>query len=306
MGNNKKRIKDLIFKIVLQFKNDKNILKKISVIRGEAVQSVNSLQLTFENQVAVVTGAAHGIGRAICRELAIRGAQVAAVDILEDALDESGKEVEEAIAAHGSAGAIRLYPCDAADSAAVKSLAESVVRDFGKADILVNVAGGVAGQVHQPIEAVSDDDWRKVIDINLNTTFYMIRAFAPYMKEAAYGRIVNISSGAGRSSSLTGIQAYTSAKAGQIGLTRQMARELGRFGITVNNVAPGFVLSNPSTERQWQAMSKEQQDGLIESISSRRLGTPEDIAHPVLFFASDFSRYVNGQIISADGGLQLF
>ena len=270
------------------------------------MQSVNSLQLTFENRVAVVTGAAHGIGRTICRELAIRGAQVAAVDILEEALQETGRDVEGAIASGGSTGKIHLFPCDATDSTEVEKLAESVVRDFGKADILVNVAGGVAGQVHQPIEKVSDDEWKKVIDINLNTAFYMIRAFAPHMKKAAYGRIVNISSGAGRSSSLTGIQAYTSAKAGQIGLTRQMARELGRFGITVNNVAPGFVLSNPSTERQWQAMSKEQQDGLIDSISVRRLGTPEDIAHPVLFFASDFSRYVSGQIISADGGLQLF
>src|SRR5690606_657634 len=116
----------------------------------------------------------------------------------------------------------------------------------------VNVAGGVAGQVHQPIEKVADDDWQKVIDINLKSTFYMVRAVVPHMKEAEYGRIVNISSGAGRSSSLTGIQAYTSAKAGQIGFTRQMARELGRFGITVNNIAPGFVLSNPATERQWK------------------------------------------------------
>lgn len=270
------------------------------------MQSVNSLQLTFENRVAVVTGAAHGIGRAICRELAVRGAQVAAVDILEDSLEETKREVGEAIESTGSAGEIHPYVCDAADSAAVGNLAEKVIRDFGKTDILVNVAGGVGGQVHQPIEDIADEEWKKVIDINLNTTFYMIRAFAPHMKKAAYGRIVNISSGAGRSSSLTGIQAYTSAKAGQIGLTRQMARELGRFGITVNNVAPGFVLSNPSTKRQWEAMSKEQQEGLIESISVRRLGTPEDIADSVLFFASDFSRYVSGQIISADGGLQLF
>lgn len=270
------------------------------------MQSVNSLQLTFENRVAVVTGAAHGIGRAICRELAVRGAIVAAVDILADALEETKTEVEQALKSQGSAGAIHLYACDATDSSAVKNLAHKVVEEFGKMDILVNVAGGVAGQVHQPIEEVGDEEWQKVIEINLTSTFYMIRAIAPYMKTAGYGRIINISSGAGRSSSLTGIQAYTSAKAGQIGLTRQMARELGRFGITVNNVAPGFVLSNPSTERQWQAMSKDQQEGLIESISVKRLGTAEDIAYPVLFFASDFSRYVNGQVISADGGLQLF
>lgn len=270
------------------------------------MQSVNSLQLTFENHIAVVTGASHGIGRAICRELAVRGAQVAAVDILQDALKETSVEVKKAVELNGSSGGITTYVCDATDSAAVRELAEKVIDDYGKADILVNVAGGVAGQVHQPIEEVGDEEWQKVIDINLNTTFYIIRAFAPYMKEKSYGRIVNISSGAGRSSSLTGIQAYTSAKAGQIGLTRQLARELGRFGITVNNVAPGFVLSNPSTEKQWDAMAKEQQEELIESISIKRLGTSEDIAHAVLFFASDFSRYVSGQVISADGGLQLF
>lgn len=270
------------------------------------MQSVNSLQLTFENRVAIVTGAAHGIGRAICRELAIRGAHVAAVDILEEALEETQSEVEQAIEAYESEGRIQLYVCDATDSAAVDVLSEKVIMEFGKADILINVAGGVGGQVHQSIEKVSDDEWRAVIDINLTTSFYMIRAFTPYMKKAEYGRIVNISSGAGRSSSLTGIQAYTSAKAGQIGLTRQMARELGRFGITVNNVAPGFVLSNPSSQRQWDTMSEELQKQLIDSISVKRLGIPEDIAHPVLFFASDFSRYVSGQVISADGGLQLF
>lgn len=270
------------------------------------VQSVNSLQLTFESRVAVITGAAHGIGRAICKEFAVRGARVVAVDILKEALEETRSEVEQAIKDSGSAGEIALYTCDITDSGAVKDLGEQVIRNSGKIDILVNVTGGVAGQVHQVIENISDDDWKNVIDINLTTTFYMIRTFAPHMKKAAYGRIVNISSGAGRSSSLTGIQAYTSAKAGQIGLTRQMARELGSFGITVNNVAPGFVLSNPSTERQWEAMSKEQQNQLIDSISVKRLGTPEDIAYPVLFFASDFARYVSGQIISADGGLQLF
>lgn len=270
------------------------------------MQSVNSLQLTFENRVAVVTGAAHGIGRAICKELAVRGAHVVAVDILEEALEETKNEVEQAIKESSSAGEIHLYVCDAADSKAVKSFGEKVIQDFGKTDILVNVAGGVAGQVHRAIENISDEEWEAVIAVNLTTTFYMIREFAPHMKRAAYGRIVNISSGAGRSSSLTGIQAYTSAKAGQIGLTRQMARELGPFGITVNNVAPGFVLSNPSTERQWKAMSESQQNQLIESISVKRLGTPDDIAHPVLFFASDFSRYVSGQIVSADGGLQLF
>jgi 3-oxoacyl-[acyl-carrier protein] reductase len=122
------------------------------------------------------------------------------------------------------------------------------------------------------------------------------------MKRAGYGRIVNISSGAGLGVSLTGIQAYASAKAGQIGLTRQLAHELGPFGITVNNVAPGFVLSNPTTERQWDSYGPEGQRALVGRIALRRLGTPADIAHAVLFLASDFAGWITGQALPVDGG----
>ncbi|MEQ6378012.1 SDR family NAD(P)-dependent oxidoreductase [Bacillaceae bacterium S4-13-56] len=265
-------------------------------------QSVNSLQLTFEKKVAVVTGAAHGIGRSICKEFARRGATVVATDILEEPLTESKQEIEKV----SSTGKVSTYVCDVTNSSQINNFITDVIKQNNQIDILVNVAGGVVGQVHQPVENVSDEEWQKVIDVNLKSAFYMVRAVTPYMKEKNYGRIVNISSGAGRSSSLTGIQAYTSAKAGQIGFTRQMARELGQYGITVNNVAPGFVLSNPSTQKQWEAMTKEEQERLVDSISVKRLGNPEDIAYPVLFFASDFARYVSGQVISADGGLQLF
>ena len=122
------------------------------------------------------------------------------------------------------------------------------------------------------------------------------------MKAAGYGRIVNISSGAGLGVSLTGIQAYASAKAGQIGLTRQLAHELGPFGITVNNVAPGFVRSNPTTERQWESYGLEGQQALIDRIALRRLGSPSDIAHAVLFFASEYAGWITGQVLSVDGG----
>ena len=122
------------------------------------------------------------------------------------------------------------------------------------------------------------------------------------MKAAKYGRIVNISSGAGLGVSLTGIQAYASAKAGQIGLTRQLAHELGPFGITVNNVAPGFVRSNPPTERQWESYGSDGQAALLDRISMRRLGTPADIAHAVLFLASDYAGWITGQVLPVDGG----
>jgi 3-oxoacyl-[acyl-carrier protein] reductase len=171
---------------------------------------------------------------------------------------------------------------------------------------LVNNAGGVCGQTYHPIEEISDVDWRAIVDANFTSTFNCTRAVAPGMKERRWGRIVNISSGAGRSVSLTGIQAYASSKAGQIGFTRQMAHELGRYGITVNCIAPGFVLSNPTTIKQWESYGPEGQARLVEAIAVRRLGIPEDIANGVRFFVSEASSWVTGQTISIDGGHALF
>jgi 3-oxoacyl-[acyl-carrier protein] reductase len=160
----------------------------------------------------------------------------------------------------------------------------------------------VVGQVGRPLEEVSDDDWRAVVDANLTSTFLCTRAVVPAMKQRRWGRIVNISSGAGRTVSLTGIQAYASAKAAQIGFTRQMAHELGQFGITVNCIAPGFILSNPTTQRQWESYGDEGQQKLVQGIAMRRLGSAADIANGVQFFVAERSSWVTGQTISIDGG----
>jgi 3-oxoacyl-[acyl-carrier protein] reductase len=160
--------------------------------------------------------------------------------------------------------------------------------------------------VHHPIEEITDDDWQAVVAANLTSTFLCTRAVASGMKERRWGWIVNISSGAGRSVSLTGIQAYASAKAGQIGFTRQMAHELGPFGITVNTIAPGFVLSNPTTVEQWESYGEQGQAALVEGIATRRLGAPEDIAHGVRFFVAEQSSWITGQTLSIDGGHALF
>ena len=232
-------------------------------------------------RVALVTGTAHGIGAAIAAALAAEGATVHGVD---------------RVAASG------VEPLDVTDSAAVAAF----VAQVGPVDVLVNNAGGVAGQTGRPLEDVSDDDWRAVVDANLTSTFVCTRAVVPGMKQRGWGRVVNISSGAGRSVSLTGIQAYASAKAGQIGLTRQTAHELGRFGITVNCIAPGFVLSNPSTERQWASYGPEGRAALVEGIAVRRLGRAEDIANGVRFFTSEASSWVTGQTIAIDGGHGIF
>lgn len=254
------------------------------------------MRIDLSGQVAIVTGAAHGFGRAICQVLGSCGAAIWAVDRLGDELAET------AALLHQSGAACTALTCDVTDAGAVNALVAQVLHAAGRIDMLVNNAGGVCGQVGQPVEMVTDEAWHVVVQTNLSAAFYFIRAVAPAMKQQRRGRIVNISSGAGRSFSLTGIQAYASAKAGQIGLSRQMAKELGAWNITVNNIAPGFVRSNPTTEQQWQAMGEDAQQRLVEGLALKRLGTPEDIAHGVLFFASDMANWVTGQTISIDGG----
>ena len=253
--------------------------------------------MRLAGRVAIVTGAAHGIGRAICAELAREDAVVWACDVRAPEL-EATRAAVDAVAP----GAVRTAVVDVRDAAAVGGFAARVDAEGGRIDALVNTAGGVAGQVMRPVEEVSDADWREIFAVNLDGAFHFTRAVAPAMKRAGRGAIVNISSGAGRSFSLTGIQAYASAKAGLIGFTRQTARELGRHGIRVNSVAPGFIRSNPASERQWEAMGADGQARLVESIALRRLGTPEEIARAVLFFVSDDSAFVTGQTISVDGG----
>ena len=149
---------------------------------------------------------------------------------------------------------------------------------LGGIDILVNCAGGVRGQVAKPVEEVSEQDWLVLFEANVHGAFWCSQAAAPHMKRQKFGRIVNISSGAGLRPSLTGIQAYTASKHALVGLTKQLSFELGPFGVTVNSVAPGFVLSNPATQRQWESYGAEGQARLIESIHTRRLGHPQDIA----------------------------
>ncbi|HXP20881.1 MAG TPA: SDR family NAD(P)-dependent oxidoreductase [Streptosporangiaceae bacterium] len=222
-------------------------------------------------RTAVVTGTAHGIGTAIADALAGDGATVFRVD-----RDEADLT---------SAGAVRKY-----------------FAGLGAVDILVNNAGGVCGQVGRPLEEVTGEAWDEVVGANLTSVFLCTRAVVPAMKERRWGRIVNISSTAGRSVSRTGIQAYASAKAAQIGFTRQMAHELGPYGITVNCIAPGFIRSNPTTERQWQSYGEEGQRELVAGIAMRRLGEPADIANGVQFLVAERSSWITGQTISIDGG----
>lgn len=254
------------------------------------------MNIRFDDKVVIVTGAAHGFGRAISVAFAELGATVWACDVNADELDVTRELCLDA------GGGCEVRRVDVSDRSAVQAFVTEAQDERGAVDICVNNAGGVLGQVGQPLETVTPEQWNAIFAVNTSGAFYLAQAVAPGMKAARYGRIINISSGAGLGISLTGIQAYAAAKAAQIGLTRQLAHELGPWNITVNNIAPGFVRSNPTTERQWDSYGPEGQKALVNGIALKRLGKPEDIAHGVLFFASDYAGWVTGQVLSIDGG----
>jgi 3-oxoacyl-[acyl-carrier protein] reductase len=248
--------------------------------------------IRFDGKIVAVSGAGHGFGREIARTFAHLGALVFATDLSADSLAETA-----------SSGGITVRALDLRDRAAAGAWIGQIETRAGRPiDILVNNAGGVAGQGAVPLEEVTDLAWNTIFDINVNAAFTLCRAAAPGMKRAGGGRIVNISSGAGLQPSLTGIQAYCSAKHAVVGLTRQLAHELGPFNITVNSVAPGFIRTNAATEAQWDSYGSEGQAALIERIAMKRLGTAHDIANAVVFFASDLAGFVNGQVLQVDGG----
>lgn len=250
------------------------------------------MNIRFDGKIVAVSGAGHGIGRAVARSFAELGASVFAAD------NNAANLAETA-----TVGNISTHTVDLADRRAAAGWIAAVERQGGGAVFaLVNNCGGVAGQTPRPIEAVTDEDWDRIFAVNIGAAMALSRAVAPGMKLAGRGRIINISSGAGLQASMTGIQAYCSAKHAVIGLTRQLSHDLGPFGITVNSVAPGFIRSNPDTEKQWDSYGAEGQKTLIERIAMKHLGCAQDIADAVIFFASGLANFVNGQILQVDGG----
>ncbi|MAC80091.1 MAG: short-chain dehydrogenase [Rhodobacteraceae bacterium] len=244
------------------------------------------MSFDFSGQTVLVTGAARGIGAGIAAEFLAAGADVVAADIL-------GDDLARFADAHPGA---RTEVIDLGDLEAVKGRFGTLAPD-----VVVNAAGGVRGQQMKPLEQVTDAEWLSIYDGNVMSALNLMRAVIPSMKARGSGRIVTISSGAGLKPSLTGVQSYCSAKHGLIGLTRQMALELGPFGITVNSIAPGFMRTSPDYERNWDGYGEEGQARMVANIALRRLGDPSDIAAACAFLASDRAGFITGQVLPVTG-----
>lgn len=250
----------------------------------------------LKSKVAIITGGARGIGKTIAEFFAKEEANICAVDIDKDSIDSFIKAFNE-----------RNAPCigvvaNTTQEEEVREVVIKTIDTFGRVDILVNNAGG--GSPITSIDDVNLEEWEKILRNNLTGTFLCSKAVIPYMKKQGNGKIINISSIAGRFFSPLAGPHYASAKAGIQGLTRQLARELGPFGITVNAVAPGTTLTE-RVEKKWLSRAEEYRHQLLSMIPLGRLARPEDIAGPVLFLASSLSDYVNGVTLDVNGGFYM-
>lgn len=245
----------------------------------------------LENKVALVTGAGRGIGRAIAIALAKEGAEVV---VNYNGSEERAKEVKQTIEENG--GKASIYKCNVSDFEACEAMIKDIVKEHGRLDILVNNAGITKDGL---IMKMKEEDFDSVLNVNLKGTFNTIRHSARQMLRQKSGKIINISSVSGILGN-AGQANYAASKAGVIGLTKTMARELGSRGITVNVIAPGFV----DTEMTG-VLSEEIRENACRQIILGRFGKPEDIANVAVFLASDKADYITGQVISVDGGMNV-
>jgi 3-oxoacyl-[acyl-carrier protein] reductase len=242
----------------------------------------------LSGRVAIVTGAARGIGLAVCEALASAGAKIALVDVNPQALDAAVQAIRQL--------GVEAEPfvCDVTDSQRVNAVVDEVVEKWGGLHILVNNAGITRDTL---VMRMKDDQWDMVIGINLRGTFLFTRAAARPMMKGQFGRIVNMASISGQIGN-PGQANYSASKAGVIGLTRTVARELAGRNITVNAVAPGFIATEMTA-----ALSEEVRDDVKKRIPLGRFGEPQDVADAVLFLASDAASFITGRVLTVDGGL---
>ncbi len=246
--------------------------------------------MRFKDKVAVVTGGASGIGKAIAMEFAGEGSVVFILDITEDKAGEVAREIESR---GGQAKAIKV---DATREPEIKAAVEKIIADRGRIDILVN---NIGGSESIPFLEADEALWRKILDTNLMTTILMSHAVLPHMVKQQYGRVVNVASIAGRQSRPFGL-AYGAAKAGVISVTKSLAVAMAPHSIRVNCVVPGTI----DTEALYK-LRKEVLDGALQRVALGRVGQPEEVARAVLFLASDDASYITGQSLGVDGGNEM-
>lgn len=246
--------------------------------------------MRFQDDVVVVTGASRGIGREIALQFGNEGAKVACVATSE----ANAAPTADAVMAAG--GVAKAFGLDVSDGEAVKAVFDQIASDFGAPTILVNNAGITRDTL---LMRMKDEDWSRVLDVNLKGAFHTSQAVSKGMMKARKGRIINVSSiiglhgGAGQAN-------YSASKAGLVGLTMSLAKELGSRGITCNAVAPGFIETDMTTD-----LPEDFREMVTKTAPAGRLGTPADIAGVVLFLASDEAAYMTGQVLTVDGGLTL-
>ena len=245
--------------------------------------------MTLEGRIALVTGAARGIGRAIAEAFARETAQVIINDVLEKKdLDRVADEI--------SVSEVRCLAirADVGDSGQVRGMMDQIEKTFNRLDILVNNAGIIR---RGSIETVTEDEWDQVIQVNLKGAFNCCKTAADIMINQRSGKIINVSSIAGKTGDITSAPGYGPSKAAMDALTKTLARQLAAYGINVNGVAPHAIETDMSAE--W---SEEKRKAIIEAIPLKRLGQPEDVADAVLFLASDKASFITGEILDVNGG----
>jgi 3-oxoacyl-[acyl-carrier protein] reductase len=247
-----------------------------------------TLSADLSGQIALVTGAAQGLGLAIAIKLGANGAKVMCVDMNEEKLAAAAEAVREA------GGEAEIFTCNVNDRPRVDEVVDSVVQKWDRLDILVNNAG-ITRDTLMP--RMSDDEWDAVINTNLRGAFLFSRAASRYMMRARYGRIINMASISGIIGN-PGQTNYSASKAGLIGMTRSLSRELAGRNVTINAVAPGFIESDMTKALGEAAIAE-----AAKRIPAKRFGTAEDVASAVLFLASRATPYITGQVVTVDGGL---